>query len=472
MGSNEQEARSRKDWKRWLSFRRLILVLMLLSFANQFALLLTFTEEGMGLQFAFRTMPLGYGVRGKYIAICDMLIAVLFVIWFVKAALSGELRRLKVRNYPLCLLALLVVAAFSILNSYGVWGELFDKLTQYGLSAKGIIKAMLFAEPFREAATELIQWMLYLAALPLIAMALIQHADDDDRASLIDVILVLTLINEAIGVYDYMVRSDPSQVAGLFGSRNIYSGYLAITLPLLLSHSLHNRNALRMTLCAVAVLLGMFTSLSGWCWLGLVFGLGIVAWLHSRKALWTWAIGVTAFLCISFAFQTRFYHEALPHVFDPYDEELDVRKEYIEWQAALNGMSQDAPPPRSNFLFGFGAGGYQININAYYGSLPNKEKMPFDSNSLYLVVGMTLGFIGMTTLVFVLIHNGALSLELYRRSSEALEKAFGAGMAGSIVAIAVSSIFTNLLVRGTGPLIILLITLLHAMHSHIRSQQL
>ncbi len=463
-----RDCKGGNGWKKWL--RQLILALILVSFANQFALLFTLTEEGMGIQFAARTMPLGYGVRGKYIAICDMLIAALFTIWLIRAALYGQLKQLKWRNYPLCLLALLAVAVLSTLNSHSVWGELFDKLTQYGLSAKGLIKAMLFAEPFREAATELIQWTLYLAAFPLLAVALIQHADDDEKAFLLDVVLLLTLINEAVAVYDYIVRSDPTQVAGLFGSRNIYSGYLALTLPLLLSHSLHSRSNLRMALCAIAVLLGMFTSLSGWCWLGLTLGLGMVAWLHSRRAAWVWAIGVTAFLCVTFAFQMRFYKEALPHVFDPYDDELDVRKEYIEWQAALNGMSQDAPPPRSNFPLGFGAGGYQININAYYGSLPNKEKMPFDSNSLYLVVGMTLGFIGMATLLFMLIHNGALAIELHRRSGSAFGKTLGAGMVGTVVAFAISSIFTNLLVRGTGPLIIFFITLLHASRNHIRTQ--
>lgn len=455
-------------WRRWLKFERIILALILISFANQFALLFTLTEEGMGLKFAFRPIPLGYGVRGKYIAICDMLIAVLFVFWLIASIISGQLKQTKWRNYPLCLLLLFGVGAASAFNSHSVWGALFDKLSQFGLSPKGIIKAMLLAEPFREAATELVQWALYLFVLPLLAMALLQRTDDDDKKSLLDLMLILTLIVEAFALYDYVVHEDPSHVSGLFGSRNIYSGYLALMLPLLLARAIHG-GTIRLSLCMLAIVIGMFTSLSGWCWLALVGGLFAVALFYLRRGVWTWAICITAFLCISYALQTRFYREALPHLLDPYDDEWDVRKEYIEWQAALNSISQDAPPPRSNFLLGVGIGGYQINIDAYYGSLPNKEKMPLDSNSLYLVIGTTLGFIGIATLMFILLHNGALAFELRRRSEDVFAKAFAVGMIGAIVSLAISSIFTNLFVRGTGPLIVLLITLLHVMREGIRT---
>ncbi|MFA4015170.1 MAG: hypothetical protein RUDDFDWM_000243 [Candidatus Fervidibacterota bacterium] len=443
-----------------------LLALLLVSFANQFALLLTISEEGLGTRFAFRPLPLGYGVRGKYIAICDLLIAFVFIVWLVSMLASGKRRKVEVRGLPYCLLSLLVIGFASAINSVWVWRALLDGLSQFGLSPK----AFLFAEHFREAATEFVQWTLYLFILPVVFSSLFKRLNEGLRTLLFDLLFALVLLNELFAVYDYAVRQDPSSVAGLFGSRNIYTGFLALTLPLILSHALFGHSKLKVALALFAVAIGLFTSLSGWVWLALAIGICVTLFLHSRLSFAVCVACLFLFLAFSYIFKTRFYADAIPHLLNLYDEEGDVRKEYIEWQAALNCMSQDTPPPRSNFLLGVGIGGYQLNINAYYGSFPNKEKMPLDSNSLYLVIGTTLGFIGLAVLIFLILHNGALAFELYRYASSDFSKAFGCGMLGCITAFAVSSVFTNLLVRGTGPLVVALISMLHAVYQEIKQQ--
>ncbi|MFA4043454.1 MAG: hypothetical protein HZRFUVUK_000226 [Candidatus Fervidibacterota bacterium] len=437
-----------------------LLALLLVSFANQFALLFTFSEEGFGMRFAFRPLPLGYGVRGKYIALCDLLIMFVFIIWLSSILASGRRRHVELRSLPHCLLSLLVIGLASAINSVWVWRALLDGLSQFGLSPK----AFLFAEHFREAVTEFFQWTLYLLILPLVFLSLFKKLNGSLRAISLDLLLALVLLNELFAIYDYVVRQDPSAVAGLFGSRNIYTGFLALTLPLILSHALFGHSKLRVALALVAVAVGLFTSLSGWVWLALSVGICVTLFLHSRLSFALCIAYILLFLAFSCIFKTRFYTEAIPHIVNLYDDEGDVRKEYIEWQAALNCMSQDAPPPRSNFLFGVGIGGYQLNINDYYGSFPNKEKMPLDSNSLYLVIGTTLGFVGLATLISIMLHNGALALELYKDAGDDFSRAFGCGMLGCIVAFAVSSVFTNLLVRGTGPLLVALISMLHAIY--------
>jgi hypothetical protein len=77
-----------------------------------------------------------------------------------------------------------------------------------------------------------------------------------------------------------------------------------------------------------------------------------------------------------------------------------VKKQYVEWYAAL-GWSL---PQVKAFATGVGPGNYQGNIGTYYVSLPNEEKMPPDSNNLYLVQSVALGFLGLGTLLWVIFH--------------------------------------------------------------------
>jgi len=106
-----------------------------------------------------------------------------------------------------------------------------------------------------------------------------------------------------------------------------------------------------------------------------------------------------------------------------------------------------------------------LNINDYYGSFPNKEKMPLDSNSLYLVIGTTLGFVGLATLIFIMLHNGALALELYKDADDDFSRAFGCGMLGMHCGFRCIKRFLRIcLCVGLVPLLVALISMLHAIY--------
>ena len=137
----------------------------------------------------------------------------------------------------------------------------------------------------------------------------------------------------------------------------------------------------------------------------------------------------------------------------PADAPPDLKKQYIEWYAAL-GWSQPRRVPGSetgerskNFGTGVGPGNYQLNIGPYYSSLPNEEKMPPDSNNLYLVQTVALGALGLGALLWVALHFASVAIQARKKfPSDWL----GAGVLASLAAAAFVNLFHALLVRGTG----------------------
>lgn len=117
-----------------------------------------------------------------------------------------------------------------------------------------------------------------------------------------------------------------------------------------------------------------------------------------------------------------------------------VRKQYIEWYAAM-GWSL---PRQKAFATGVGPGNYQLNIGPLYSSLPNEEKMPPDSNNLFLVQAVSLGFLGLGALLWIFGHFGRQAWLAMRRDW------LGAGVLGSLCAFLLVNLFHALIVRGTG----------------------
>jgi hypothetical protein len=137
----------------------------------------------------------------------------------------------------------------------------------------------------------------------------------------------------------------------------------------------------------------------------------------------------------------------------PANASPDLKKQYIEWYAAL-GWSQprrvagsETGERSKNFGTGVGPGNYQLNIGPYYSSLPNEEKMPPDSNNLYLVQAVALGVLGLGALLWAVLHFASLAIAARKKFPNDW---LGAGVLASLAAAAFVNLFHALLVRGTG----------------------
>jgi len=129
-----------------------------------------------------------------------------------------------------------------------------------------------------------------------------------------------------------------------------------------------------------------------------------------------------------------------------------VKKQYIEWYAALGWST----PRQRALATGVGPGNYQLNIGPYYGGLPNEEKMPLDSNNLYLVQGVSLGILGLGALLWVLSYfGGQARLALRRFPHDWL----GAAVLASLAAFLAVNLFHALIVRGVGLVLAFILSL-------------
>jgi len=133
-------------------------------------------------------------------------------------------------------------------------------------------------------------------------------------------------------------------------------------------------------------------------------------------------------------------------------KEQPVKKRWIEWQVASrwNTLQEHA------FATGFGPGNYQLKIGELYqyDQIPYIEKMPLDSNNLYLVQALSIGVLGLGALLWVVVHFMSLAWTAARRGSW-----LGAATFGSFCAWGVVNVFHAFIVRGAGLLLALFFAL-------------
>jgi len=121
-----------------------------------------------------------------------------------------------------------------------------------------------------------------------------------------------------------------------------------------------------------------------------------------------------------------------------------VKKRWVEWMPALTMMAQ-------NFPLGIGTGNYQLNIGQpeFYGFLPNVHKSEADTNNLFLVIGSTMGFAGLVSLLAFMGYFWRQAGSLWSLGQSPWGRALVCGLWGMAIAIPCANLFTSTFVRGT-----------------------
>lgn len=341
----------------------------------------------------------GAEARKTHVALGDVVVGLAFLAWAARTTAKREWKQVLLPPLPCWLFV--GVAVLSALHCRAVFEAVLDSPHPLKL---------LKQQPVREALTEIVEYTLYL----LIAYTLFANLLRDPHQLKVGAygFCAVTTAVIALGVFEWFAAGTPSTVAATFGSRNIFNGFLIMVLPLMFALARHNSPRARRWLAATGAV-GVVTLLPG------LFPLTI---LH--------------------------------------DAEGDLKKQYIEWQSALNMMEDTR---ENNFLLGVGTGNYQLNVGRYYGFLPNKEKMPRDSNNLYLVIGGSMGLLGLAAWVWILAHHLKLAHALRRQTSDSWQRSLAGGLWGSLWAFAFINLFHALLVRGTGLVMVFLLAMLTVM---------
>lgn len=393
------------------------------------------------------TLSQGFATKRLFIALPDVVLLAVFI-WFV---LRTSLLRAWKKTWcpPFPCFALIVCMVLSIIHSHSLMQALQSSLADaHGI--KAILKAILTAKEFKEAFADTLQWTGYFIFAPLIFVNLIY--DRSGGKVLLRRRLALACFAIAV-VAVIIVNLLPNQKFAqlLFSSPNAYAGFLAISMPLIFTKVLSHRNKDKMEWLWVSGLLGivvlvatLYSITDLWSVTAMIGGIVVGGFIFKARA----RTATIVILAIIFALwlwpgqgMRNFYRLDTWRV--P-SETQAVRKQYIEWYVAARRTVDQRV---RSFATGIGAGNYQFSIGSYYARLPNEEKMPPDSNNLYLVLADSLGILGLASLFWIL---GYFFKRAYEASRLNPGDWLGAGVIGVLIAFLFVNNFHALIVRGTG----------------------
>jgi hypothetical protein len=412
----------------------------------------------------------GFVTKQLAVSLPDLALALAFVWFLASTTLARAWRR--VWWPPLPVWALIAALCIAALHAQTVVNPVAGALHN------GFSPRALLTKESKEAIAEIVQWTGYFILAPWLFVNLIH----DRRSGALVSRRSFALLTFALAVFAVTVVGllqtvlAPAQVPeGTFNSPNIYGAFLAVALPLLVARRLHEWRGSTWQWIGVfaAVLLAVFTVASAWAVAALFLGVLVAGWLLLVPDRLAVVLGVLALLTAlvwlapmpqgSVAGQTmQSARQEFLRVSSPTEA---VKKQYVEWYVALgwaNPMqrvsSPEGPERLRAFATGVGPGNYQGNIGTFYqaGSLPNEEKMPPDSNNLFLVQAVSIGFLGLGALLWTLFY--------FARQAWVAQRRFpldwlGAGVLGSMTAWCFVNLFHAMIVRGTGLILAFLFAL-------------
>jgi len=397
------------------------------------------------------------GPNATYIAWGDIVTAMAFGAWALLILLTrtrdGARRWRTVKWPPAPIWMLMFAAAVSVLNS--------PSIHQAFKEAEGGLKSLLGDDRVRNAIVEMAQLVLYF----LVAYTLFRNLVEN-RARLRLAVNFLVPLSTGVllmGVVQYFTVPDPVKVSATFGSQNIYSGFWAMLAPMMLAVGLLTDSMATKVWAYAMVFVAAFTMLSGGALLALVVVLPLVASFVRRRAGATVLGILIAGLLISSLAGTRTYRAGIRPFVQLRDDEGDLKKQYIEWQADVNMLAE-------RFLTGVGVGNYQLNVGSYYLHLPNKEKMPLDSNNLFLVIASSMGMTGLLAFMYLLCYHGRQARRAFQQVGDTDLRALALGCWGGLLGFAITSIHHSLLVRGTGMVFIFLLAIIGTLSNDERQK--
>lgn len=310
--------------------------------------------------------------------------------------------------------------------------------------AAGLVKALVKTKESKEAIAETIQWSMYFLIAPLIFVNWLRDVREGVEISRLKLAAhafgAAVLLNVAIALYQRFIGNS-SGPQGLFTSPNAYSAFLVLAVPIILAQAIGAwRGGPALPFAFICFAGALLTMTSAWASAALLMGVVLAgAWQGQRKRSTILLLASLPFLVLWDA--PSALQEPRAQSLKVASEAQPVKKQLVEWQATA-GVAQ---PRLQSFATGVGAGNYQFNIGSFYNHLPNEEKMPPDSNNLYLVQFVAIGALGLSALVWV---GGYFLGCAWRSRREANWLAAGAGAA--MAAFFVVNVFHASIVRGTG----------------------
>lgn len=400
----------------------------------------------------------GYVTKQLKVALPDIALFLSFA-WF--AARTTFLKAWKKLWWPpLPCFALIFCMVLAALHSRPLTNAVAESIAD-AHGAKQILKALITQES-KEAVAETIQFTGYFLIAPLLFVNLIHDRRGEILISRRRLALT-TFLWAVLASITYALRNRSDLgFQGFFGSPNALSGFLAIALSLLGARLFWRegkwRRLDRLILLSILAAFAIVSSL--WSLLALVIGLIVASTLapnRPRAALIAFGFAVPALIIWLLApapMVTVRPHAEIKttQIVPPLRVQSarissateKVKKQYVEWFVAIARL---ADRRESGFATGAAPGNYQFNIGSYFGRLASSEKVPPDSNNLYLVQAVNLGVLGLGALLWVVLHFAQIAARARERFPTDW---LSAGVLAALAAWIFVNFFHALIVRGTG----------------------
>lgn len=392
------------------------------------------------------TLSEGFATKRLFIALPDVMLLAVFLWFILRTSLLRAWKKIWWPPFP-CF-ALIACMILSIIHSHQLVQAVQNSLTD-AEGIKAILKAILTTKEFKEAVADTLQWTGYFIFAPLVFVNLIYDRSGEKVLLRRRLALVCFTIGITLAITVNLLPSS-ALAEKWFSSPNAYAGFLAISFPLILAKILSHRtpDTARLWgtgfLGTVALIVILYTMMSLWAIAAMILGIVLAGFVYKARARTTAIVILSLILAITLWPQQgeqNFYRLRTWHV--PSETQL-VKKQYIEWYVAAR---RTVDRRMHAFATGIGAGNYQFSIGSYYARLPNEEKMPPDSNNLYLVVVNSLGILGLAALFWILGYFFKRAYEAFRLNPNDW---LGVGVMGFLMAFLFVNNFHAIIVRGIG----------------------
>lgn len=387
---------------------------------------------------------LGYATKTLAVALSDV-VFLLVALYFVARVVQLKAWK-RLWWPPLPCFALLFALVVSALHSGPIMAAVSNSVAENGFGIKALI-----TKESKEAIAEIVQWSAYFLFAPWIFVNLIHDRREGfvSRRKLAVGAFVLAAMLSGIAALAQLQKFTESAPRGLFASPNVYAAFLALAIPFIAENESEDIRAQGRywIVAAVLIFVALSTVVSPYAFIAT--GIGLVVAVLARtggiklKAFRLALVAALALVTLGFWKSPRSLQTFRAEQTSLASDQQKVKKQFVEWQAAL-GWSV---PRERAFATGVGPGNYQLNIGPFYNSLPNEEKMPPDSNNLYLVQAVSIGVLGLGALLWVVLHFWGTA---WRAAKKFPGDWLGAGVCAALSSWLFVNLFHALVVRGAG----------------------
>jgi len=401
------------------------------------------------------TLAQGFATKRLFIALPDVALLAVFI-WFVaRTTLLRAWKKLWWPPFPCW--ALLIAMLISIVHAQPLVAAAQHSLAD-AHSLGAMFKAIITTKEVKEALADTAQWMGYFIFAPLLFVNLIYDASGEKVLLRRRLALVCFTIAVALSV---IINITPyTQISQLwFASPNAYAGFLALAVPLVFAKVLSHRAVKTETVWLsgiagiIALVAVLYTMLSLWAITALFLGVLVAGFMYKARLRTATIAVLTLIFAVAVWGRQDYRNFERFQTWQVPSETQRVKKQYIEWYVAAR---RTADRRTHAFASGIGPGNYQFSIGSYYARLPNEEKMPQDSNNLYLVLADSMGILGLAALLWILGYFLQRARETLRLSPDDW---LAAGVLGSGVAFFFVNIFHALIIRGVGLVLAFILSL-------------